>query len=241
MSLVLWLSFCLDNQLAVFRYGHNNITYTCTCCAGICDNFRQATFKMITGNTDAIKVYDIWFGNNYKQLQKHCKRYRIPDDYLNDVYLNVRDRIVRSGFTEQYYQTYVKRSLHNLMINEAKKCNGRFEIDFDDEDYTVTIENTLQDNDETEKDTQQYREDIMFLSKKIFEYIMNEKRYNDEWQFVFRSYYLCTGRMTYAKLTAMTGINKNQCTKIIQNIKKDIRTNFLNWLKEDDKRRKKSD
>jgi hypothetical protein len=190
---------------------------------------------MVTGHTNAIKVYDTWFGENYKTLQRHCKRYRIPEDMLNDVFLNVRDRIQRSGFTQQYYTTYVKRALHNLMINEGKKENGKYYIDFDNEDYEVTIENKLQDEDDTEKDTRMYREEVMFLSKKIFEYITNEKKYTDEWLFVFRCYFLMNGRMTYKKLNVMTGINKNQCTTIIRTIKGDIRTNFLTWLKSNDK------
>lgn len=188
---------------------------------------------MITGNTDAIQQYNTWFTENYYGLRKYCKRYRIEEDLLNDVYLNVRDRIARSGFTESYYTTYVKRALKNININEAKKLNNKHYIEIDDTDYTNTIENKLQAQDDTEKDTIQYREEVLHLSKKIFEYITCVKKYSDEELFVFRCYYLMPNRFTYQKLTVMTGIDKSKCTRIIKTFKKDIRENFLTWLKND--------
>ena len=183
----------------------------------------------MTGNTVDSKRFDNWIAINYNDLQNYCKRYRIEEDLLNDVYINIKDRILRSGFTESYFQTYVKRALRNLMINEGKKQNGKYYIDVHDNNFTNIIEGRLKEKDEIEKDTQHYREEIMYLSKMIFKYI-NEKKYDDEWQFVFRSYYLMPQKFTYAKLTQMTRINKNTCTKIIQTMKKDIRTNFLTWL-----------
>lgn len=188
----------------------------------------------MTGFTYDAQRFDNWIIANYCTLQKHCKRYRIDEDELNDTYLNVKKRILLSGYTGSQYMTFMKRSLRNLQINKRKKLNGRFYVDIENEDYINTIENTLQNIDETEKDTQQYREDVLFLSKKIFQYI-NEKSYNSEWQFVFRCYFIMNGRMTYAKLTQMTGINKNLNTKIIQTMKNDIRTGFLSWLKKQNK------
>jgi hypothetical protein len=184
---------------------------------------------MVTGHTEDIKRFDLWVTENYTELLKYCKNYRIEEDLLNDTYLNVRERIMRSGFTETYFKTYIVRSLRNLQINEAKKLKNKFYINVDNKDYETNIENTLIENDEIEKDTMQYREDVMSLSKMLFKYI-ETKAYDNEMQFVFRCYYLMRGRMTYAKLTKMTGINKNKCTKIIQTMKQDIRENFLQWL-----------
>lgn len=178
-----------------------------------------------------VKRFDTWFGCNYDILQKYCKRYRIEEDYINDVYLNVRDRIERSGYTTNQWTTYVKRSIHNLRINEAKKRNGKHFIEIGNEDYTNTIENQLQLEDEIEKDTQAYREDVMFFSRMMFKYI-EARGYNEEWNFIFRCYYLMPNRFTYAKLHTMTGYNKNHCTKVIQTMKQDIRNNFLDWLKD---------
>jgi len=195
---------------------------------------------MVTTHKNALTLYDRWFEENYEILQEYCHRFRISEDILNDVYINVKDRITRSGFTESYYTTYVKRSIRNLQINEAKKLNGKYYIEFDNEDYSVTVENQLQFQQETDDDTKQYREEVMFLSKKIFEYLMYEKRVSEESLWVFRCYYLMSGRMTYKKLNVMTGINKNTCTKIIKEIKTDIRTNFLTWLKNDEIRNSRS-
>ena len=182
-----------------------------------------------------VQRFNTWFGNNYCILQRYCKRYRIEEDTLNDVYINVHDRITRSGYTESYWMTYVKRSIRNLRINEGKRNNGKHFIDYHNEDYSNTVEATLQEIDETERDTLQYREDVMYFSKMMFKFI-ETRMYSSEWQFVFRCYYLMEGRMTYAKLTTMTGYNKNLCTKVIQTIKKDIRDNFLQWLKDDERR-----
>ena len=178
-----------------------------------------------------IKRFDTWFGDNYNILVKYCKRYRIEQDTLNETYLNIRDRIERSGYTTSYWLTYVKRSIHNLRINEAKKRNGKHFIEIGNEDYINTIENQLQLEDEIDKDNKQYIEDVMFFSRMMFKYI-EARGYNEEWNFIFRCYYLMPNRFTYAKLHTMTGYNKNHCTKVIQTMKQDIRNNFLDWLKD---------
>lgn len=185
----------------------------------------------MTGFTLQAQEFDDWISCNFNELLKYGKRYKIENDLIIETYLNVKNRILISGYTGNQYMTFFKRSLRNLHINEKKKLNGRYEIDFTNEDFTVTIENKLQEQDDTDRDTQLYREDVMYLSKKLFEYLMTEGRYNEEWNFVFRSYYLMAGRMTYAKLNVMTGIDKVKCCRIIKTIKKDIRTGFLSWLK----------
>lgn len=181
--------------------------------------------------TEDLLKFNDWISCNYETLQKHCKRYRIPEDTLQDVYLNVRERIVRSGFTETYFTTYVKRALTNLRINELKRTNGKVFIDVNDCNFTNTVENQLQTLDETEKDTQVYREEVMYFSKMLFMYIQ-QAGFDSEWQSVFVTYYLMPNRFTYAKLQAMCNINKNKCTTIITTMKKRIRVEFLPWLKE---------
>lgn len=187
-----------------------------------------------TGHEDDVKRFNAWFGDNYKLLSKHCKRYRIEEDYLHECYYNIQQRIVKSGYTGSQYITFVKRSLKNYEINEKKKNNNKYFIEIDNTDYTNTIEDKLQDKDCEEKDTLKYREDLLYFSKMLFKYIETVKKYDEEWQFVFRCYFLMPKRFTYAKLTIMTGINKNKCTKIIQTMKSDIKDNFINWLKQHD-------
>lgn len=184
----------------------------------------------MTGFTYDAQQFDKWISCNYDNLLRYCRRYRIEYDELNETYLNVKNRILISGYTGNQYMTFVKRSLRNLNINESKKLKNKYFVDIDNEDYTNTVENTLQEVDETEKDTQLYREEVLYLSKMIFKYI-EEKKYNSEWCFVFRCYYLMPQRFTYKKLKDMTGIHMSQCTTIIKTMKKDIRTEFLIWLK----------
>jgi len=188
---------------------------------------------MVSGYTSDVRLYNQWFTENYTGLRKYCKKYHIEEDLLNDVYCNIHNRIIRSGFTESFYMTYVKRSLRNLQINEGKKLNGKFYVDIENEDYTNTVENTLQERKEEEEDTLEFRKDMMKLSKNLFYYITNVQKYTDEELFVFRCYYLMQGRMTYKKLNVMTGLDKSKCTRIIKTFKKDIKNNFINWLHND--------
>lgn len=187
---------------------------------------------MITGCTEDVKRFNAWFGENYYLLQKYCKRYKIEEDYLHESYCNIQQRILKSGYTESFWLTYVKRTIHNMRVNEKKKINGRHYVEIGNEDYTNSIENQLQLQDDIEKDNAQYIEDVMFFSRMMFKYI-DTRGYTDEDKFIFRCYYLMPKRFTYKKLHDMTGINKNHCTKTIQAFKSDIRNNFLNWLKDD--------
>ncbi len=187
---------------------------------------------MYTGYTQDAKRFDEWVAVNYCSIQKYCNKYRIPEDLINDTYLNIKSRILLSGFTNNYFKTYYIRALKNLEINNAKKNKNKHFIDSDNPDFKNLIEEKLCFEDEMNTDTLQYREDVLYLSKKIFEYIMYYKKYDDQHLFVFRAYFLNSGRMTYEKLKKATGINKNNCTRIIQTIKKDIKNNFTQWLKE---------
>lgn len=188
-----------------------------------------------------IRQFDTWISSHYECLQSYCNKYHIPEDILNNAYIKMKDRIVRSGYTSTQYMTYVKTTIGNLQKNEQKKWNNKFFVDVEDEDFENTIEDKLLNDDEDEKATQQYREDVMYFSMMLFKYIMYEKKYDDEWQFVFRSYYLMPQRFTYKKLTAATGYNKNHCTKIIQTMKSDIKENFINWLKDEQRRNNRID
>lgn len=184
-----------------------------------------------TTHCKEINVFDNWIDDNYHELQKYCKLYKIEEDLLLDTYLNIRDRISRSGFTQTYFKTYILTALRNLQINESKKLKNKYFIDYHDENFTNCIENKLQDINDEENDTAIYRDDIIYLSKMLFKFIMDYKKYNEEWQFIFRSYYLMPNRFTYAKLHKMTGVDKSKCTRIIRTIKNDIRNEFLTWLK----------
>jgi len=184
----------------------------------------------MTGFTLQAQEFDDWISCNFNELLKYGKRYEIENDLIIETYLNVKNRILISGYTGNQYMTFFKRSLRNLHINEKKKQNGKFYIEIDNEDYETTIENKLQEQDDTDRDTQLYREDVIFLSKMIFKFIEN-RNYNEEMQFVFRCYYLMPNRMTYSKLHLMTGVDKVKCCRIIKTIKKDIRNGFLDWLK----------
>jgi len=186
-------------------------------------------------NTQAVTEFDNWINCNYQDLIKYCKKYRINEDILPQVYLNIRDRIERLGYSGDTFMTYIKHSITFYRINEAKKNNNKHFIDFQDEDYTISIDNKLLNEDYDEKKTREYRENVMYLSKMLFIYL-NKKEYPDDWQFVFRCYYLMEEKMTYSKLRDMTGINKNKCTTIIQTMKKDIKENFQTFLNDESRR-----
>ena len=205
------------------------------------DSAKQLPIPEVTGTTGIIE-FNHWYEDNYYTLVKYCKKYKIPEDVLHDSYLNIHQRISKSGYTTTQYMTYCKSAINNLQINNGKKSNGKYFLELlpenkDSLDFSEEVEEKLREADEMDRDTQRFREEIIEYSRDIFQYITYEKKYDDESLFVFRCYFLLNGRMTYEKLTKMTGINKNHCTKIIQTMKSDIRNNLDNWRNTNDKGR----
>jgi hypothetical protein len=190
----------------------------------------------MTGHTTEILYFNQWINENYNGLKKYCRRYNIDEDYLNDAFLKVHERILKSGYTTCQFMTYIKTTINNLKINEHKKQNGKFYVEIKDDDYINTIEEKLIEIENDELQVQIYRDELLQFSKMLFKFIMNEKKYDEEWQFVFRCYYIMPGRITYNKLTEMTGFNKNKCTLIIQTMKKDIRKEFITWMRNEQRR-----
>lgn len=184
-----------------------------------------------------LQDFNCWYNQNYKKIMTWAINNRIDADTVHDSYIKVNERITKLGYTGSTYMTYIKRSIQNLNINNKlkKKYNH---IDIDNTDFKNTIEKKLMDTDDFHKDDQLYQEQLMYFSKNLFKYI-DSQSYDDEWKFVFKSYFLASGRFTYHKLTEVTGINKNKCTEIITTMKSDIRDNLINYIKktEDDQRR----
>lgn len=189
---------------------------------------------MTTYQEDVIK-FDNWITDNYDSLINYCKQYEIDEDILPQVYIKIRERISLMGFRDNFYKTYMLRAIVNTQINELKKKKNKYYFEIDNIDYKYAIENKMYENEMSELSSKNYQEEIMILSKKLFQYI-KYKQYNDEWQFIFRTYFLNKKKYTYDKLYKITGVNKNKCTTIIQTIKKDLKNNFIEWLKNNERK-----
>lgn len=175
--------------------------------------------------------FNNFYSGYYKKLLAWSKRHKIPEDTLHDSYILIHDRIARVGFTGNSFITYVKLSAKNLHINNSKKSSKVHFIDVFDEDWVNTIEDVLTELDNDNTNRLIYQDELLFFSKMLFKFI-DYKGYDEEWKFVFKTYFLMSGRMTYLKLTEMTDVNKNKCTKIITQMKADIKSELLNWIKE---------
>ena len=182
-------------------------------------------------HSEDVKRYNDWYSGYYKNLINWSKRNHIETDIVHDSYLKVIDRISKNGFVGDAYITYTKFSIKNYKINLSKKENNLFFLTIDDQDWVTTIENVLLEKDFENDQSLIYQDELLFFSKALFKFL-EHKKYNEEWMFIFKSYYLTPNRFTYKKLTEATGVNKNKCTLIISTMKKDIKENLLNWVKE---------
>jgi hypothetical protein len=184
---------------------------------------------------DDLLRFNTWYQSTYPKLLNYSQRNRIPQDVVNDSYLKVIEKIDKTGFVGDTFMTYCKMSITNMHINNLKK-NKYHHVDVSDINFLKTIEHKLLEDHEDMLDSVQYQEDLLYFSKNLFKYI-ETRDYSDEWKFIFRSYFLSEGRFTYRKLTMVTGYNKNLCTKVITTMKRDIKDNLTNWIKDNDRTR----
>ena len=162
-------------------------------------------------------------GNNYNRFEQN------PTDILNDVYIEVSNRVDASGITGTTLVSYIKQSLRNNLYYQVRpdlKKNKIKKINYCD--VTQQIEEIFLYKEELEKQHKIYDEESMYISKKIFQYI--EGRYDQQSKYIFKCYFLMERRMTYKKLSKQTGYSIKDCCNTIKKIKKDLNENFNDWL-----------
>lgn len=178
---------------------------------------------------EEVNNFNAWYALNYNKIIKWANRNKISIDTVHDSYLKIVERITKVGYTGTAFTTYVKLSAKNFHINEVKKDNNIYFVDYEDRDWRITVEGVLQEFDEVNNDNTLYQNQLMFFSKNLFDYLESQN-YSCEEMFVFKTYYLSKNRFTYKMLTNITGINKNRCTKIITTMKADIKNNLMDYI-----------
>lgn len=193
---------------------------------------------MHTGYTQQVQEFDLFFIKNYKLLHskinylwKSALTEEERTDYLHNSYIKIKKRITASGYTGSNYMAYTFRTLRFDMMqyhNQKKVKNKKRFVDFDNEELQGEInEMLLKEN--LFSNNQNYYEQLVILVRLLFEFL--DKRYSSNHTFVFKTYYL-TSSNSYKKLQETTGYSFNTIKNIISNIKKDIKTNFITYVKE---------
>lgn len=180
--------------------------------------------------SEELNQFNSWYSSNYNKLWNFAKRNKISQDLMHSSYIKIVEKIEKSGYQTNQYMTYCKRSMVNMSINDSKKSKQHF-VDTDDSDFKTNIEMKLLEIHNDQLDSMEYQEQIMYLSKMLFSYI-DSCNYSDQEKFIFRSYFLVSGRVTYKKLHEITKINKNILTKTLTKMKRDIRENLECYIKE---------
>lgn len=188
---------------------------------------------------DKVKEFDLYVQKNYKEIKKSantiCKSYKNDevDDIINDTYIKLKKKIQRDGFKGKNYAGYYWISIKNEFGMKLRKIKREKLISIDDSfndfmDYSLIIEKVLLEQHETARLSDEYDNELMDITKDLFEYI--EIIFNDREVYLFKNYYL-TPKNTYKKLSKLTGYSITECSLTIKEMKKRIREGFIDWYK----------
>ncbi len=198
-----------------------------------------------TGFSFQVQQFDKFFIEHQEQLKADALRMNSRDyeDMVMDSYIKIRNRIQLSGFTITKYSTLNKslysffwRSLYNS--NKTKKRLDKRKdqmLDASDDVVEYLMDEVLQ---EQEHDKQAYYDRLDVMVRYLFKFV--QIRYSDKHNFLFKSYYLNPDTRSYDKLTASTGYKRKYIVDVIQTIKQDIRTNFIDFINEEFKKKNRN-
>lgn len=207
---------------------------------------------MTTGFTSVVFEFDKFLTLNYKNLLKDAvsifKHHEHVQDYFHDVLTYTRQRIERSGFTGTDFYKYVWASLNGKALT-VKRIEKQKRVDFhhsiplvaeDENDYikhiVLELEAALQLDQEINDDNVQYHEDLQYHTKMVFQFV--DSRYSPAQASVFKEYFL-EPKCTYKKIAKRTGLSITYCQQAITPIRKDLKQNYVKWLKRTQKAKPK--
>ena len=186
-----------------------------------------------------VRELDEYVQQNYNIIKRSantiCQSYTNGDvdDIINDTYLKLRAKILRDSFDGTNYGGYFFVSLRNtygmtLRKKQRDKTVYINDIHFDNVDYTHVVEKVLIEQEEMIRSSQQYDNDLMDITKDLFEYV--ELIFDERDAYLFKNYYL-TPKSTYRKLSERTDFSISECSTSIKMMKKRIRSGFIEWYK----------
>jgi len=174
------------------------------------------------------KIYNEVFSNNYKHFLKFSKN---DEDNVHNCYLKTLNRINKIMFTantqtelQDKLRIYTKSAIFNSFKTEKKLAKSYLEIGWE-------AEQNLSDIDKHHNDEKQYYEELEYFTIKLFEYL--KKYHTQEDNYVFRVYYLYdknNKKITYNKLSEITGFSISKVCGIIQRLKSDLKENLINYI-----------
>ena len=167
----------------------------------------------------------------YNNLIGYCNDKNIEHDFLNDVYLKMIKVFTgdTSNLSDKEYYSYTIKSLWNLMLDNEKSLRKRRTVHYTDSpNIQDELEYKLQIEEQYDKDTILYKEEIEYLTKMLFKYIQDQD-YDDKEIYIIKSYFL-EDKMTYKKLELKININLHKIKRTIRFFKNDVKTNFIPWL-----------
>ena len=186
-----------------------------------------------------VKELDKTFNENYEEIMRSaktiCKSYNndTVTDTVHNTYLKLRKKIEKDGFKGNNFMGYIWVSLRNEYGMELRKKSRDKtvhinDIHYNDVDYSNIVDLILLEQEEIIRSSQQYDNELMDITKDMFEYI--ELIFDEKDVYLFKNYFL-TPKSTYKKLSSRTSYSITECSLTIKEMKKRIREGFIDWYK----------
>lgn len=197
-----------------------------------------------------VTEFDNFFNKNYHKLLREAtsitKHYDYSADIVNDTYLKVRQRIWLSGFTGSHH-AYCWMSIQNewKVLCNRNKIRHFVELDVEDNGEANSngngnhygkmkhndrdhAEQVLLQQQEWNDQQEEYYQKIEFIVRILFNYI--ESNYNERDATLFKFYFI--EGTTYKDLSRITGYSQAYISNTIKPIKKSLKHNFQQFLKQ---------
>lgn len=187
---------------------------------------------IVSANT---KIYNEVFQQYYNHFLKFSRN---DEDNVHNTYIKTLNRITEKGFTahtitelKNKLKIYCKTVIYNGFKTEKKLKKDSIEIDWNAELQLLLTEKQL----ENEK---LYHEELEYITIKLFEYL--KRNHSQEDNYVFRVYYLYdknNKKITYTRLSEITGFSISKVCGIIQRMKADLKENLIPYINATNSRR----
>ena len=174
------------------------------------------------------EIYNDVFTRQYKHFIKFSKG---DADNVHNSYLKTVNRLNEMTFTattetelRDKLKIYTKTVIHNGFKTEKKLQKTYIDVGWEAEDK-LTLTN------KHHEDERLYHEELEYFTIKLFEYL--KKNHTPEDQYVFRVYYLYdknNKKITYEKLSKITGYSVSKCCGIVQKLKQDLKLNLISYI-----------
>lgn len=180
---------------------------------------------------DKSEEFEEYFKRNYNTLTAQTKNitgyydHELIIDFSHDAYIKIKSRIEDKGYEGKNFGGYYYRVVQNLYHDHTKDKRKKKNVGIDD--YFNTTEHKLHEIDEDHKNSEEYMNQVYFLTPEMFKFL--EINFTDKENHIFRSYYLVP-KTSYAVLSKRIGYSISYCSQVIKKMKKSLRKDFINWL-----------